>query len=495
MPCLQLSFRDFFPKGRIMDKNRILGLSTRLLLFIIPVIVGSLLISGFSTGLYADRGVKKAMNRLMVYKAEDLMRHISSQWSLLLENGLQDDSAYLESLRRSVRSYSITMLKEESEWILAVDENHKPIYSVGAIVSEELIAESIAAIELTDKGDVWINGRFGGENRVGYGFYVPAMGWTIYITDLKRSYFGEMSYIRTIYIIMILITAFVSSLFIVFYVNRSMKPLRRVISDMHGIVMERNFERRVTPVQDDEVGALAREFNLMSDYLDRAMSRLKNIAHSEAEARIEIRNRERETLDVLSKTSDHKDPETARHTTRVGMYASLLSEFRGDSQEEIDLMRWAVPLHDLGKVGIPDAILLKSESLSGKERKIMMSHVNIGHEILRNTKSSILRAGSDIALSHHERWDGSGYPGNLKGTDIPVRGRITGLVDVFDALTTARPYKKAWTLDRTVEWIRDNRGKEFDPELVDLFISGIDRIEAILIEYGDTDDGVESALT
>jgi response regulator RpfG family c-di-GMP phosphodiesterase len=178
------------------------------------------------------------------------------------------------------------------------------------------------------------------------------------------------------------------------------------------------------------------------------------------------------------------------------MYAALLSELQGDFQDEIDLMRWAVPLHDIGKVGIPDAILLKNRALNAEERSVMESHVTIGYDILKDSASPILRAGADIAISHHERWDGSGYPKGLKGRDIPARGRITGLVDVFDALTTARPYKEAWNLDRTVEWIKERSGRDFDPEIVELFINGLDRIREILAEYGEVEDsGSESALT
>ncbi len=477
-----------------MDKKRVLGLSARLLLFIIPIITGSLLVSGFLTGLSAERGVKKAMSKLIVYKAEDLIRHAASQWCLLLDNGLQDTPAYLVSLKRSIRSYSATMLREDGEWILAVDEDMNIIFSVGDSIPEELLRQTILENSLGESGEIWIDGLFGGEKRIGYGFFLPSLGWTVYITALQRSFFVDLSYIRWNYIFMVIFSALVSSLFIIYFVRRSMRPLRNVISDMQGIVQKRDFEKRVTPVQNDEVGELAREFNLMADYLDRAMTRLKNIAHSEAEARIEIRNRERETLDVLSRVSDHKDPETARHTSRVGMYASLLSELRGDSLEEADLMRWAVPLHDIGKVGIPDAILLKNRALNKKERTVMESHVIIGHEVLRDSASPILRAGADIAISHHERWDGSGYPESLKGRDIPVRGRITGLVDVFDALTTARPYKKAWTFERAVEWIKGRSGSDFDPELVELFLSDLDKVKAILMEHGDN-DADESALT
>jgi len=480
-----------------MPKKHVLGLSARLLFFIIPVISGSLLISGFITGLYADRAVKKVMNHLMEYKAEDLIRHTSSQWNLLLENKLQNNPAYLDSLKTSVRTYAATMLQEQGEWILAVDEDMNVVFSVGNPVSDAILLESVENNLPGEFGDIWIDGDFGGEKRVGYGFFLPALGWTVFITELQKTFFSDLYFIRWNYTIMILLTAIISSLFIYHYVRRSMQPLNTVITDMQDIVQNRNFEKRVIPVQNDEVGELAREFNLMSDYLEKAMTRLKNIARSEIETRIEIRNRERETLEVLSRVSDHKDPETARHTSRVGMYASLLSELRGDSPEEADLMRWSVPLHDIGKVGIPDAILLKNGALNEKERLIMEKHVIIGHEVLKDSASPILRAGADIAISHHERWDGTGYPEGLAGRDIPVRGRITGLVDVFDALTTARPYKEAWSLERAVDFILKRSGTEFDPELVALFLDGIDRVEKILMEYGDDSPAAagESALS
>ncbi len=478
-------FLRFFPEQGKMIKKHVLGLSARLLFFIIPVISGSLIISGSITGLYADRGVKKVMVRLIEYKAEDLIRHSSSQWNLLLENNLQNDPAYMESFENSIRSYSLTMLQEEGEWILAVDEDNSIVFSVGSSASDDSILESAGENAPGETGDIWIDGNFGGESRLGYGFFLPALGWTVYITELRQTFYADLYFIRWNYIIMVLLTAIISSFFIYYYIHRSLSPLKTVISDMQNIVQNRNFGKRVIPVQNDEVGELAREFNLMSDYLDRAMTRLKNIARSEIEMRIEIRNRERETLDVLSKVSDHKDPETARHTSRVGMYASLLSELRGDSTEESDLMRWSVPLHDIGKVGIPDAILLKNGALNKTERLTMEKHVIIGNEVLKDSASPILRAGADIAISHHERWDGSGYPGGLKGRDIPVRGRITGIVDVFDALTTARPYKEAWSLKRAVEYIRERSGTEFDPELVELLFANLERVEAILIEYGD----------
>jgi len=477
-----------------VNRQPALGLSIRLLLFLIPVSIGALVVNSVIQGLYAERGVERAMTRLLMYKSEDLTRHIDNQWSLLLENGLQNDPAYRESLRRSVRTYAATMLRSDGEWIIAFDENGNVQFSVGARVPDSGIPEDFSTIV---DGEVWLNEVIAGDPRVGYGFFLPSLGWSVFITDIKESYYGDIALLRWNSIIMIALTTVLAAVFVIVFINRSLKPLRDIISDMHGIMVNRDFSQRVKPIQNDEIGELAREFNLMSDYLEKAMSRLKSIAHMEAEARIEIRDRERETLNVLSLISDHKDPETARHTTRVGLYAALLSELRGDSREEVDLMRWAAPLHDIGKVGIPDAILMQSTSLSEDQQSIMKNHVLIGHSVLKNSKSPILRAGADIALSHHERWDGSGYPSGLKGTDITIRGRITGLADVFDALTTVRPYKEAWPFEQAMDWIRDNRDILFDPEIIDLFLQESERVEQILNENSDDspEEAQYSALT
>ena len=241
-----------------------------------------------------------------------------------------------------------------------------------------------------------------------------------------------------------------------------------------------DFNRRVEPLQHDEIGELASEFNKMSEYLDRAGA--------------EVKSREQETLDVLSKASDLKDPETDKHTTRVGLYASLLSELRGDTADEIDMIRWAAPLHDIGKLGTPDKLLLKTGKLTDSERQEMMTHAQVGHDILVGFKSPMLQAGAVIAISHHERWNGSGYPKGLKGEAIPITGRITGLVDVFDALITERPYKEAWTPERALDLIRKSKRSDFDPDLVELFVNRFDRIMEIFTTHRDS-DSKNTALT
>lgn len=476
-----------------MRKNRYLGFSARILIFIIPIIIGSLLLGGLYNGIYADRGVKKAMRRLMVYKSQDILRYANSQWDLLLENGLTSDLTYLESLRKSVRSYSISMLREDTEWILAIDEDDQIVFSVGPAFEDDYIRVMLDQLLPINSEELWIETSIGGDDRIGYGFRIPALGWTIFITDDRQSYYSDNTNLKINYIIMAVFTALLSSIAIILFVHRSMKPLKSINADIGNIINNHDFSRRVAVVQHDEIGELAGNFNKLSKYLEKSLSLLKDVAHKEIAARIEVKERERETLDVLSKASDVKDEETGKHTTRVGLYASLLSELRGDNADQVDMIRWAAPLHDLGKLGIRDSLLLKSGKLTTEERTEMMTHAQIGHDILAGTESPMLRAGAIIAISHHERWNGSGYPAGLKGEEIPISGRITGLVDVFDALTTERPYKEAWTPERAFDLIRDNSGSDFDPEIVELFINRFDRILEIFTTHSD-DDSVDAAL-
>ena len=172
-----------------------------------------------------------------------------------------------------------------------MDEGARIVFSVGNAPEDNLVLESLSLFNPEETGDLFIDGDFAGEKRVGVGFFIPSMGLKVYITELRSSYYGDSDLLRLNYILMILFTVIVSALFVILFIRHSLKPLRYVIADMNGIVKNRDFRKRVDPVQNDEVGELAREFNLMSDYLDRVTTRLRDTARQEAEQRIEVRNR------------------------------------------------------------------------------------------------------------------------------------------------------------------------------------------------------------
>jgi len=193
----------------------------------------------------------------------------------------------------------------------------------------------------------------------------------------------------------------------------------------------------------------------------------------------ELENTQKEIIYKMGEIGESRSQETGNHVKRVAEYSKLLALLAGLSEEEANLLFTASPMHDIGKVGIPDAILKKPEKLTAQEFEIMKSHSSIGYDILKSSKKATLRAAAIIAYTHHEKWDGSGYPKGLKGEDIHIYGRITAIADVFDALGSERIYKKAWNLDKIISFFKEERGKHFDPKLLDLFLENLDQFVAI----------------
>ncbi|MEA2434433.1 MAG: cyclic di-GMP phosphodiesterase [Actinomycetota bacterium] len=187
------------------------------------------------------------------------------------------------------------------------------------------------------------------------------------------------------------------------------------------------------------------------------------------QARIEI-------LERLALASEFRDDATGEHTQRVGRMCAQIAQAMGMDATDVELIRRAAPLHDVGKIGIPDSILLKPGKLTDDEFNLMKRHTEIGSQLLANSISPTLRLGETIALTHHERWDGTGYRG-MQGTQIPIQGRILAVADVFDALINERPYKHAWPVDEAIEEIRKQRGRQFDPDAVVAFLGLQDNID------------------
>jgi putative two-component system response regulator len=177
-----------------------------------------------------------------------------------------------------------------------------------------------------------------------------------------------------------------------------------------------------------------------------------------------------EILDRLAHAAEYRDDDTGQHTNRVGHIAALIAQKMHLPPARVELIRRAAPLHDVGKIGVPDNILLKPGRLTPEEFEIIKPHTTIGAALLSGGHSEMVKAAESIALTHHERWDGSGYPVGLKGEDIPLEGRIVSIADVFDALSHDRPYKKAWPLEDCVAEIERNSGRQFDPQVVSAFL-------------------------
>ena len=198
-----------------------------------------------------------------------------------------------------------------------------------------------------------------------------------------------------------------------------------------------------------------------------------------------------EALACLAAAAEYKDPETGQHITRIGEYASVLARELGWDRERCEMIRLAAPLHDVGKVGMRDNVLLKEGPLSPEEAKHMREHPETGYKILSTSEYPVMKMAARIAYCHHERWDGSGYPRALKGSEIPLEASITSLVDVYDALRSQRPYKPAFSHERVMEIIRDGDGRtapeHFRPDVIEAFLNAEDKMAAIFDHFKDED--------
>jgi response regulator RpfG family c-di-GMP phosphodiesterase len=222
--------------------------------------------------------------------------------------------------------------------------------------------------------------------------------------------------------------------------------------------------------------------NELSD-IDRSLldvfQRNASIAFENVELIREIEQTQREIVYTLGETVETRSKETGNHVKRVAEISKLLALDCGMDAEEAEILKFASPLHDIGKIGIPDAILNKPGKLDAEEWEIMKSHTLLGYDMLKSSKKRILRAGAIIARDHHEKWAGGGYPYNKKGEDIHLYGRITAVADVFDALGSERCYKKAWPLDRIIDLMKTERGRHFEPAIVDSLLANLDKVTNI----------------
>lgn len=233
------------------------------------------------------------------------------------------------------------------------------------------------------------------------------------------------------------------------------------------------------PVDVYECTARSRNLLLMRQQRMKLQARGDILEDKVKGAVAEISAREKETLMRLARAGEYKDFDTAMHLQRMSLYSKAIAEAIGFSDEDAEIVELSAPLHDIGKIGIPDSILLKDGPLDEDEKVIMRKHPIIGYEILQNSPSKYLQMGGEIALAHHERFDGLGYPYQLKGNQIPICARIVAIADVLDALTTKRPYKEAWSMAQAYEYLVSESGKHFDPALIATMVSIRPTIERI----------------
>jgi response regulator RpfG family c-di-GMP phosphodiesterase len=211
----------------------------------------------------------------------------------------------------------------------------------------------------------------------------------------------------------------------------------------------------------------------------------ERLEHAVRERTADLRETQLEMVERLAQAAESRDGDTGRHIARIGHFCHELAVAAGMPAEEAELLRHASAMHDVGKIGVPDRVLLKPGRFSPEERAVMETHTRIGASILAGSSAPLLRLAESVALTHHERWDGSGYPNGLAGEEIPVAGRICAICDVFDALLSSRPYKEPWPLKDALAEIREQRGRHFDPALVDTFLAMAPRLHGELAPLRD----------
>jgi putative two-component system response regulator len=261
------------------------------------------------------------------------------------------------------------------------------------------------------------------------------------------------------------------------------------------------------PVDASELVPRVRNVLVVKGYQDQLRHHSDDLEAAVRQRTAELENSRRDLIHCLARAAEYRDDDTGQHVLRVGRYTRLIAEALGLPEEQIEMLEQAALLHDIGKIGIPDAVLLKPGRLTEDEFALMQKHPGFGKRILSSYSSDeeivlkrhaevgahILEVGSSrlldlartIALTHHERWDGTGYPLGLKGTDIPLVGRITAVADVFDALSSRRTYKKAFPLDECFQIMQDSRGTHFDPKVLDAFLSVRDKVVNVQLHFAD----------
>jgi len=438
-------------------------------LTVLPIVAAAVLTNSFLSFFESRAAMTRQANRLLAYKAEQLRDFINNEWTVIEDLGLAGDPAYRKAEESSFRSYAYSVLRSETEEVLVFSQDGGLNFRIGGIrqAGERSVGVDGAAAEAPDVG--WFSRMLFGEERVGIAFAFAPFGWTIAITELRSRFFSEVDGILHHQLWVLAAAVAAASLLSAVYLGYILVPLERLTGTIERITVTGDLSLRAGTRNRDEIGLLGLRFNDLLGTVEAQRQDLYQANQAERKAHATTRQREAETLFLLGRISDYKDENTGAHLTRIGSFSALFSKLLGQSEAEVELMRASAPLHDIGKIGIPEAVLLKPGKLTPEEFEIIKQHTTLGYELLRDCESRYLAVGAEIALAHHERWDGTGYPRGLRGEEIPLGGRIVSIVDVFDALTSERPYKAAWTREKALEYIVAQGGGQFDPGLVKVF--------------------------
>jgi len=344
-----------------------------------------------------------------------------------------------------------------------LDEVSYDVSGIPELTSGEAFIHPVATENFyQDKWGTWITGYAPIKNADG-----KIRG--LVCVDLSLKKVAQYQRSIKIWAIAILLFSIVISFFLSLFISLKITVPLVKITEHTKVISEGEF-KKIDIEAKDEIKTLANAFNEMVDKLDNMFLALNH-------AQEDLKESYRDTIHRLAIAAEHKDKVTHDHLARVSNYSKFIAEEMGLSKDEVEEVYYGSPMHDIGKIGIPDEILLKKGKLTDEEYEIVKKHSEFGYKILKGSESPYLKAAALISHNHHENFDGKGYPRKLKGKEIHIYGRIVAVADVFDALTSERPYKKAFPFEEAVEMIKEKSGSQFDPEVVEAFLRCLPRIE------------------
>jgi response regulator RpfG family c-di-GMP phosphodiesterase len=452
-----------------------MGLRFKLYMMIFPVVIVAVALSGVFSSYRSFTSMTRIANRHMTFKAEQLRDFIYSEWDAISNLGLDKKPEYRPAVEKSFRSYASSLLRIETELIAVFNAEGMPVMRI-SLTDSLTDGEQLQPTHLPAG---WFSKDIFGKHRVGVAFSFVPFGWNVAVTELEATFFSEVRDIQAAFIWILCISIIIAAVFLSLFLGYIIKPVEHFTRTIRRITATNDLTERAQVASNDEIGILTHDFNTMIGTLESDYKRMEALHKAEKEAREQAIDREEETLRILGYLSDFHDQESDEHFKRIGSFARLFSKLLGQSEEEQKLIGYSAPLHDIGKIGIPDSALRNPMKLDSGELENAKRHTVLGYNLLSQAHGRYLLEAAKIALTHHERWDGTGYPSGVKGEAIPLSGRIVAIADAFDSLVSERFLKKERKFEDAFSFIIAERGRSFDPHLVDLFEAHFAEFRAI----------------